>query len=188
MKIGHLAALLASSLLLMGAGRPVTYDSGRDSESHGSGSAKGSYRVTIDRGKLKIRLDMEASKQGQSGGTRGYLVFTMLDHSNRIVWNRARSLSVGARFPQGHNKKNYSETFTLFGPPARNVLANGGSIAFNVSADVNPGSLTSLRRFTDSARSRIQDVSSVANSLSPGRKAALHGWVISKLGPAAAGL
>lgn len=179
--------LLAPALMLVGAAKPDVYDSGRDSEAHGSGSAKGSYSIVISKDKLKINLDLESSKQGLSGRTRGYLAFAMLDSNNKVIWSKGQSLTVGARVPQGKNKKNYTETFTVFGPPAKSIILNGGSIAFNVSADVSPGSFSSFSELTKSLKSRIKDVNGVIDSLSPGQKQALNGWIISKVGPAAAG-
>ncbi len=136
-RIRHLLFLFVTALAFVAypAFSQEVLDSDSMSKKSGSTTAKGSYKLFQEGDKVKLTLDFSVRKSGVSGTGKGVMAFVLTDADGNNLFKKEKGFTVGADAVRGTAKKEFEQTFSLFGSKAKKLLEEGGGAAFTVQVE-----------------------------------------------------
>ncbi|WP_299156949.1 hypothetical protein [uncultured Tenacibaculum sp.] len=105
----------------------------RNQETKGSTRTKGQVTLTDFGNKIQMYAWFDVRKSGMFGVGKGALAFEMLNSNFTPIVSLTKGLTVGARFPQGTNHKDWDKTIDITGNLANDIRNNGFVCATSIS-------------------------------------------------------
>jgi hypothetical protein len=119
----------------------------------GKTKAKGSYSLKKDGDNLKLSMRFSVKKNGQSGNGKGVYALVIFDDNFEPVFKFEKGFTVGAKVPEGTNKKRWKKNVTITGEKAKKMEKDGIILAFNVGVSYDKlGIPTSLDEWKDAIK------------------------------------
>jgi hypothetical protein len=126
---------------------------------------------------IQLTLKFNVRKSGYSGTGKGALAFELLDSSFTPLLKFSHGLTVGAKFPEGTNDKDWSKTVTITGKAADKIRQDGLICAASICTLYDN---IGLPRDLSEWKKLIQDVAPIL-ALAYGDSIGISAWLFTKI-------